>query len=163
MNYKRRIKLRYSSLDQAEIGTGDLQTVGIGDGSPGRGVGLSPRRDRGVGLSRPGLAVGWFSPAGWVSPSSRGRGVGLLWAVVRCSGCTDLRKHRINRINHHHRRQAQATTESTTTTPARPSHHRINHHRASTENPKGRKSKERRESREKREQMRRRERNFRKK
>jgi hypothetical protein len=31
-------------------------------------------------------------PAGWASPSRRGRGVGLLWAVVRCCGCTDEKR-----------------------------------------------------------------------
>uniref|UniRef100_A0A2N9GFI0 Uncharacterized protein n=1 Tax=Fagus sylvatica TaxID=28930 RepID=A0A2N9GFI0_FAGSY len=39
---------------------GDLQTVGIGHGKAWRQA--------------------WL--AGWVSPSRRGRGVGLLWAVV---------------------------------------------------------------------------------
>ena len=43
-------------------------------------------RQAGVVLS----FVAW--PAGWASPSSRGRGVGVLWAVVRCSAGTNLRK-----------------------------------------------------------------------
>jgi hypothetical protein len=34
--------------------------------------------------------------AGWASPSRRGRGVGLVWAVVSCSAGTDLRKEKKN-------------------------------------------------------------------
>jgi hypothetical protein len=104
-------------------------------------------------------------PAGWVSALVwvvlwlyRSEGISFAawpWVGSRlwfgwCSGCTDLRVSPS-------RRGRGVGLESTTTTPASPSHHRINQFRVSTENPKGRKSKERRESREKREQMRRRE------
>ena len=77
---------------------GDLQTVGIGHSKawwqawPWGGSFL-----RGVasGVVLPFAA--W--PAGWVSPSQRGRGMGLLWAMVVAGltgggGCTDLRKEK---------------------------------------------------------------------
>jgi hypothetical protein len=136
---------------------GDLQTVGIGTAR------LGGRLGRGVGLSRPGRdRHGWVTSRPLGSGTARlggrlGRGVVLSsgvgisfkpwpWGGSLVGGGEVLWLYR-----------------SENTTPASPSHHRINHHRASTESPKGRKSKERRESREKREQMRRRERNFRKK
>jgi hypothetical protein len=76
------------------------QPKGIGHGNPRRqawpwvtsrpaGIGHGKAwRQAGVVLS----FAAW--PAGWASPSRRGRGVGLLWAVVRCSACTDLRKEK---------------------------------------------------------------------
>uniref|UniRef100_A0A2N9IL66 Uncharacterized protein n=1 Tax=Fagus sylvatica TaxID=28930 RepID=A0A2N9IL66_FAGSY len=99
-----------------------------------------------LGSARQGLAAGLASgvglsfpawPAGWVSPSRRGRGVGLLWAVVVAGltggggGFTDLRKEKkkspgIQKINP---RSASPTTKSSapplTTTTLRsgsPSH-----------------------------------------
>ena len=49
---------------------GDLRPLGSGTAR------LGGRLGRGVGLS----FAAW--PAGWVSPSRRGSGVGLLWAMV---------------------------------------------------------------------------------
>ena len=75
---------------------GDLQTVGIGHGKAWRQAwpwGGSLLHGVASGVVLPFAA--W--PAGWVSPSRRGRGVGLLWAVVvagltGAGGWPDLRK-----------------------------------------------------------------------
>ena len=77
---------------------GDLQTVGIEHSKACRqawpwGRSLLRGVASGVVLS----FAAWL--AGWVSPSRRGRGVGLLWAVVvagltGAGGCIDLRKEK---------------------------------------------------------------------
>jgi hypothetical protein len=107
-----------NSLVTNQTHSGDDGTAGTNQKGSGTTT-LGGRLGRGVGLSRPGRdRHGWVTsrpagighgkawrqagvvlsfaawPAGWASPSRRGRGVGLLWVVVRCSGCTDLRKEK---------------------------------------------------------------------